>query len=328
MAVAPIENPIQAAPLTSGTQADLDARADAQKEHLTPGNVGEQLHTQMQQHASTITQAATNAATQAADARLSESNKTIESLQNQLNTLTAAMTQTAQAQPQPNLDEQHAYTQEELTELGTRLPGTIDKRAELAAARMRDEAVAAANAKAEERIGSLQQEIDSLKQQYGGLQTENANAFRAQAMAMASANGLSITQLAQDTDWQGMLAEVADPITGVTYHDHLQNAITNKDPAAMGTLFETFNKRQQAKQQSQHQAAPQPQGGGARMTGDGNGEGLDSVQAEIDSIYKQQTDLRQARLSQQISVEQFQTKMNALTSQMNEVRSKLEQFYQ
>lgn len=328
MAVAPIENPIQAAPLTSGTQADLDARADAQKEHLTPGNVGEQLHTQMQQHAQTVTQQATTAAQQATEAQLQQSNQTIESLQSQLNTLTAAMTQSAPAQTQPNLDEQHAYTQEELTELGQRLPGTIDKRAELAAARMRDEAVAAANQAAESQISTLQQEIDSLKQQYGGLQTENANAFRAQAMAMASANGLSITQLAQDTEWQGMLSETADPITGVTYHDHLQNAITNKDPAAMGTLFEIYNKRQQAKQQTQHQAAPQPQGGAARMSGDGGGEGLDSVQAEIDGIYKQQTDLRQQRLSQQISVEQFQTQMNALTAQMKEVQSKLEQFYQ
>lgn len=328
MAVAPIQNPINAAPLDGASQETIDQRAAAQKEMLDPGLVGDDLNKQFQDHAALSNQAATTAAQ--AHQAATNNQQTIEGMQNQINTLTAALQSATQqpAQPAaPSIEQTHAYNQDELTELGQRLPGTIDKRAELAAAKMRDEAVAAANNATSEQVAALQKEIDTLKAQTTNLEANEGNAFRAQTMALAGSNGLSVTQLAEDPEWKAMLAESSDPMTGKTYHQWLEEAIATKNPQTMGTLFEIFGKRQQAKQAAQHPASPHPQGGGARVN-DANGEGLNSLQGEIDAIYAQQKELRSQRLSSQISVEHFQTQMQTLQTNMREVQSKLEQFYQ
>lgn len=326
MAVAPIQNPINASPIESPNGESLDQRAQAQREHLTPGNIGEQLAGQFAEHAETINQSVNQAVSTVA----TQANSDIEAMRSQIETLNTALNtalanqQNQQPAPPPvNYD----YDQNELAELGQRLPQTIDKRAQFAATQMKDEAVREATTQSSQQIQALEAEINALKQGQSQIQSQNKTAFRAQAMSLAAAHGLSMTTLKDDASWVDMLKETADPISGVTYHQYLTTAIQNEDPTILGQLFEQHASRQRAAKQSQHSASPQPMGGAPRVAADGGGEDLNVLQNQINDIYAKQKELRNQRMSAQISVEQFQSQMQTLTNDMAAVQGKLQQFY-
>ena len=316
MATTPLTNPINAAPVPA---EQVDQRVEEQRVNLTPENIGEAIHNQVQSQSAETAAAAAAAAAQAI-------NQVANPLLEQINQMRTDMAADRAQPPAPAAPvappPDHSYSDEELAEMGRLLPGAIDKRAAAAALAMRDEAVALARQEATVELTKLRADIDELRATTAQNTNQNVQSFQAQAMAFAQANQIDVSALPNDKAWIDLMNEPVSQLSSQTFGQTYDAAYKAQDARQIGQIFQIFSQRNAAAAQAANPAAPQPAAGGARMTPDA-GAGATADEQEFQTLVAERKTLSEQRQLRRITPDQYAAGVSAVDAKLAALAQKL-----
>lgn len=230
--------------------------------------------------------------------------------------------------PNPAADPSLQLNDREREELGTSVDG-INKLIDQRVLARQDELVNRAAQVNAPRIQSLEQTLQATQQQLDQANARLSETYQSQAYNTAAVHSIDLHTLDKNPEWNAFLGTTADPVTGVTYAQHLNGALDEQRPAMFSRLLSQFASTQApATKRNGIPEATQPATTGARTQAVGGENQVEELQTKYHQVSAQARELTSARLRQQMSDLEYQKRSEPLQAQMFQIQSEIAQLTQ
>jgi len=230
------------------------------------------------------------------------------------------------AAPNPAANPALQLNDREREELGTSVEG-INKLIDQRVLARQDEIVQQAAAVNAPRLQTLEQTLATTQQQLEAANQRLGETYQAQAFNTAAMHSIDLSTLDKNQEWNAFLGQTADPVTGVTYGQHLQGAMDDQRPAMFTKLLQQY--ANSIKTEAPKTGIPQPASPASNGTHPAPTTGGEAQMADLQKQYmdvsKQARELTTARLRQQMTDMDYQQKSQPLQNKMFEIQAQIQQ---